>query len=481
MSFVSVSAAPVLSTLFFMTISVVALSAMLMAVHQLWKRHARVVAAGAITFLVCVVTLSTAYAADQVIINGDGCQVTEEDYSDGGLLLHHDLYLRIDFPDTHWRFGLRNMGMKGPQILDVTLQGAQYTTPQYIIKRAGLAEMFVPYDDRSHTYYDMSFGNNRLDQMDPQDLPSQDGALVFFRSQHGGVGYLRDSVPKVAVECRDEGVAWLCKEPGSHIRRRVHEVVVWSVFDAYNYDYIIEYTFHEDGRITFRNGATGYNLPYDTSEPHVHNSFWRVSTKLLGRDDNAAFQFAHQEDGSGYIATDTYAPIPTEETADWNPLQFSNLLVQSQTQTDDYGHLVGYQFYPFNRQGTGHFQETWTQHDQDLTNDNTGEDGTGSGFNNWLYTWYSPDNYLLAYLNGQPLGGTGDGIVLWYIGSAHHEPTDADNQMGSGGRTGITLVHWSGFEMAPHNLFDYNPLGGPGRCGTSSDQNDAELLMSHHH
>ena len=116
-----------------------------------------------------------------------------------------------------------------------------------------------------------------------------------------------------------------------------------------------------------------------------------------------------------------------------------------------------------------------------MTNDNPGEDGTGTGVNNWLYTWYSPNSYLLAYLNGQPLGGTGDGIVLWYIGSAHHEPTDADNQMGNGQRTGITLVHWSGFEMNPHNFFDYNPLGGPPRCGTGYDKNEADLLMGMHH
>jgi hypothetical protein len=443
------------------------------------SRQLRIVAASAATLFGVLLAITPAAATDRVIINGNGCQVTEEDAV--GIFLTHDLYLRIDYPNTHWRFGLRNMGMKGTQALDVSIQGAQYTSPQYIIKRAGLAEMFVPYDDRSHTYYDMSFGNDRLDQMDPQDLPSQNGALVYFRSQNGSTFYVRDPVPKVAVECRDEGVGYLCKEPGSHVRRRIQEVVVWSVFDAYNYDYIIEYTFHEDGRITFRTGATGYNLPYDTSEPHVHNGLWRVSTKLLGRDDNQSMQFVHQEDSNGYIATDTYEPIPTEETADWNPLQFSNLVVESQTQTNDYGHLVGYQFYPYNRQGTGHFQETFTQHDEDLTNDNPGEDGTGTGINNWLYTWYNPNSYLLSYLNGQPLGGTGDGIVLWYFGSTHHEPTDADNQMGNGGRTGITLVHWLGFEMNPHNFFDYNPLGGPPRCGDSNDLNEAQLLQSHHH
>ncbi len=438
----------------------------------------RLLACG-IALLAVLFAITSASATDVVLINGNGCTVTEE--AAVGLLLPQDLYLRIDFPNTHWRFGLRNLGMKGTQVTNVTIEGAQYTSPQYIIKRAGLAEMFVPYDDRSHTYYDMSFGDDRMDQMDPADLPSQNGALTYFRSQTGSFYYVRDAVPKLAVECRDEGIAWLCKEPGNHVRRRAQEVVVWSVFDAYNYDYIIEYTFHEDGRITFRNGATGYNLPYDTSEPHVHNGLWRVSTKLLGRDDNGVSEFEHVEDANGYIATDTYAPIPNEETSDWNPLEFTSLTVQSLTQTNDYGHAIGYQFYPYNRMGTGHFQETFTQHDQDLTNDNPGEDGTGTGYNNWLYTWYNPNDYLLQYLNGEPLGGTGDGIVLWYFGSTHHEPTDADNQMGSGGRTGITLVHWAGFEMVPHNFFDYNPLGGPPRCGDSSDLNDAGLLYTHTH
>lgn len=139
--------------------------------------HLRMVVVAAVVLLAAI----TAAATDRVIINATGCQVTEEDAI--GIFLHQDLYLRIDYPNTHWRFGLRNMGMKGPQILDVAIQGAQYSSLQYIIKRAGLAEMFVPYDDRSHTYYDMSFGDDRMDQMDAADLPSANGALVYFRNQ----------------------------------------------------------------------------------------------------------------------------------------------------------------------------------------------------------------------------------------------------------------------------------------------------------
>ena len=468
MSLASISLAPMLSILFFLTISGLSLTAMLLAVQQLWKRHAPVVVAGSVTLVVFFLALSTAQATDRVIINGDGCQVTEEDSV--GIFLQSNLYLRIDFPDSHWRFGLRNDGMKGLSLVDVGVQAAQFTSKQYIIKHAGLADMFVPYDDRSHTYYDMSFGNDRMDQIDAADLPSQNAALVYLRKQMG-TRYVRDTVPKVAVECREVGLGWMCKEPGNHVRRRIHDVVVWAVYDAFNYDYIIQYTFHEDGGISFRDGATGYNLPGNTSKPHVHNPFWRVSTKLFNRTDNQALEFVHVEDSNGRIATDSELPIPTEQSIDWDPLKFSNVMIQSATQTNTYGHLMGYEFLPGDRTGTGRFstrpadREMWTQHDQYLTNDHPGEDGSGSGINNWRYSWHSPDDYLLGYLNGEPMGGTGDGIVMWYISSVHHEPTDADNQRGSGGRTGITLIHWAGFDMEPHNLFDYNPLGGPANCG----------------
>ncbi len=189
MSPASISQAALLSILFFLTISGLSLTAIFLAVQQMSKRRAHLAAASGITLVVFFLALSAAQATDRVIINGTGCQVTEEDSI--GIYLHQDLYLRIDYPNTHWRFGLRNMGMKGTQALDVTLQGAQYTSPQYLIKRAGLAEMFVPYDDRSETYYDMSFGDNRMDQMDPADLPATNAALVYFRNQHGQLLYPR--------------------------------------------------------------------------------------------------------------------------------------------------------------------------------------------------------------------------------------------------------------------------------------------------
>ena len=419
--------------------------------------------------LVAMFIALPAQATDRIIINGSGCQVTEEDAV--GIFLQTNLYLRIDFPDSHWRFGLRNDGLKGLSMVDVSLQAGQFGSQQYLIKHAGMADIFVPYDDGSYSPYDMT-GSNNMDQMDAADLPAQLGALVYLRHTAGGPFYVRDPYPKVAVECRETGVAWLCKQGGNHTRRRVYEVVVWGVYDGGNYDNIIQYTFKEDGGITFRYGATGYNLPGKTSAPHVHNGLWRVSTKLFGRTDNQALQFQHVESSDGTSATDSEPQITNETSLDWDPFKFNSVIVESDTQMNDWGSLMGYEFLPGDRTGTGRFsqhpsdKELWTLADYYVSNDNPGEDGSGSGKDNWRYTWYSPDDYLLRYIgDSQPVGGTGDGVVIWYIGSAHHDPSDLDNQKGSDNRTGVTLIHWSGFDMEPHNLFDYNPLGGPPKCG----------------
>ena len=139
MSLASISLAPMLSTLFFLTISGLSLTAILLAVQQLWKRHAALVVASSVTLVVFVVALSAAQASDRVIINGDGCQVTEEDAFDGGIFLNNNLYLRIDFPDSHWRFGLRNDGLKGLSLVDVGIQAAQFTSQavHHQARRAG--------------------------------------------------------------------------------------------------------------------------------------------------------------------------------------------------------------------------------------------------------------------------------------------------------------------------------------------------------
>jgi hypothetical protein len=58
-------------------------------------------------------------------------------------------------------------------------------------------------------------------------------------------------------------------------------------------------------------------------------------------------------------------------------------------------------------------------------------------------------------------------FAVWHVSSVYHDPHDEDQASfaadPSFGHKGVTLMHWSGFDLVPHNLFDANPLGAPHR------------------
>jgi Cu2+-containing amine oxidase len=81
--------------------------------------------------------------------------------------------------------------------------------------------------------------------------------------------------------------------------------------------------------------------------------------------------------------------------------------------------------------------------------------------------YQDPDAYLIASLTNESVANAN--VVLWYRSSTHHLPQDEDRPNWTGHTSpdrGITLVHWMGFELAPHDFFDFNPLGGPHYCGS---------------
>ena len=78
--------------------------------------------------------------------------------------------------------------------------------------------------------------------------------------------------------------------------RRGRELVLWSGLEAGNYMYIMSYSFHDDGTIAFRVGATGQNLPGHRFEAHMHNAHWRVDIDLVDGSKNSAMLMRHLED-----------------------------------------------------------------------------------------------------------------------------------------------------------------------------------------
>jgi hypothetical protein len=312
----------------------------------------------------------------------------------------------------------------------------------------------------------------------------------------------------VVAEVRDRGVAWLCKQDSDSVRRG-QDFVVWGVSDAGNYDNIVQMSFGDDGSMHFRLGNTGYNAGYPATpaEAHTHDGLWRVDMDLNGGLHNSAYWVTHAEPSGSPIATDTKAAFGVEGARQWSYDQFASLLIED-AGTNAFGNNLGYEFTPAGLGMSRHYgpHEGWTLNDVYVTvyDDNefgwlntwaSDHDFTWENFSDTDYLnnhctvydehgnpiifqdylnyaichWQPPDQYLLTYLNDQSV--MDNDIVIWIRGTAHHDPSDEDrsaadlNPFNPTGITGVTIAHWAGFDVTPHNLFDDNPLGGPVKCG----------------
>jgi|GEM_PF-1213134 len=359
--------------------------------------------------------------------------------------------LRV-FADVSWHVCVTDMGMKSLWVGPVELKRTPTSPWMTVLYQAGLADIFVPYHQRTwFRPYDLNPWVFALDAVQPQDAGSTGGTVVLTN----------ETVPTVVTEVRDRGIAWLCKQTTS-IRRRGQEFIVWGIADGGNYDNIVQYSFRDDGSIGFRLGNTGYSDPSSPDEPHMHTGLWRVDMDLNGSANDTAYYEIHNEYNT-LTASDTIAPVGNEGGFKWIDIQFKSLLIQDAS-TNAYGHRLGYEFTPAVQNGVArHFGpgEQWTQDDVYVTRYHSNELAWTIPAN-----WSTPDGYLAPTINGESTNN--QDLVEWVKASAHHHPTDEDrsiNDLSTTNTTGVTLVHWSGFDIEPHNLFNTNPLGGPPRCG----------------
>jgi primary-amine oxidase len=391
-------------------------------------------------------------------------------------VLDKTIGLEKTFPNgVTWHVCVTDTGMKGMGLSRVYLKRTPTSPWMWVLYQAGLADIFVPYD-QSTTFrpYDMRW-THMLDQVF-NNLAGINGTLITLSNE---------KVPTVVAEVRERGVGWLCIGKTEEAWRG-QEFVVWGVSDGGNYKNIVEYSFRDDGGMTFRLGNTGYNNPAMPTQAHTHNGLWRVDMDLNGAANNRAIWFQHAEpdpDSSPFLQSSNdelpfNGGVEGARRWDASPIppappgllpQYTSLLIQDAA-TNAFGNNLGYEFTPLQagtsrHYGTAFGTEVWTQNDVYVTVYHPNE-------LDWTITdypashWKSPDNYLLTSINGESVYPRND-LVVWIDASKVHDPTDEDrsvNDLSGGGTTGVTLVHWSGFNIEPHNLFDINPLGGPVQC-----------------
>jgi Cu2+-containing amine oxidase len=226
--------------------------------------------------------------------------------------------------------------------------------------------------------------------------------------------------------------------------RRGEEVALWGAIDAANYNYVIEWTFRDDGVVLGRVGATAQNLPGVPFEAHMHGPIWRLDIDLNGSTGDSVHVAKHIEPSSIFTpqrANDTMSLVAFESGLQWNPLQFTALHIQDANLRNARGHPSAYHLMPI-RTGTPRHMENFTKNDFWVTRFN-GSEMAGASLPSFV-------NFLTPVSNTD--------VVVWYYGGVHHLVRDEDGQIINGRWVGEAHIMWTGFMMKPHNLFDTTPL-----------------------
>lgn len=279
-----------------------------------------------------------------------------------------------------------------------------------LIYEARVSQLFVPYHAGSPRYLDVGYGFGAV-PLALADCPTPTGVIL---------GRGRETCKQV----RDRGIAW----KHDSLVRRGEELVLWSVMAAANYNYIVEWTFRDDGVVVGRVGATGQIAGANT---HVHGPIWRLDLDLNGACCDTVSTFRHAE--SGATATDSMSDITAETGRTWDPQAFSAVHVRDGSLKNSSGHFSEWHLMP-TRDGTPLHQEPFTKNAFWITR----------------YSWSETlGNDLPSYiLPPQPVANSD--IVLWYYAGLHHLIRDEDQNM--------THMMWVGFTLKPHDVWAKTPL-----------------------
>jgi Cu2+-containing amine oxidase len=279
-----------------------------------------------------------------------------------------------------------------------------------IIYDARVSQLFVPYHGGSPRYYDVNYGFGAV-PLTSGDCPPPTGAIL-------GPG------SPTCKQVRDRGLAW----KHDALKRRGEELVLWSVLAAANYNYIIEWTFRDDGMIIGRVGATGQVAG---STAHMHGPIWRLDLDLNGSCCNGANLFTHTEVSAA--ASDAHLPVVMEGGLSWNASTFPMLEIHDQTLKNSNSKQTSWDLMPTVAGIPSHL-----------------ESFTKSTF--WVthyHYWEMFGNSLPTYVSPPEVVANSD-IVVWYYAGLHHLVRDED--------TGMTHLMWVGFALRPANLWGKTPL-----------------------
>lgn len=335
-----------------------------------------------------------------------------------------------------WQMCWELRGLEGVVLHDVTYTppGA---APVEVLAEASVAQIHVPYDDGQYRFHDVSdYGlGNYVNDLQPGDCP--EGSLLTLGTVH--------------VLCQQvTGSGYRFKSYAEQAQGTTLSLFSVSHIGAYNY--VVAWSFDDDGTIRPEIGATGQLQRFGGTRgtgwyvgargfavAHMHNYYWRLDFDINGADDDRVEELAASASSGRQSFTNTRTAFPSEVARRVRPGAFRSWRVLDGTTRNAAEHPISYELRPETDSiFRGPNYEPFTQNEFYVTADEDCE----------RFASHNPNlggtcgSNLAEFVNGETLVGAD--LVVWYGTSFRHLPRQEDvGHMGN---------HWSGFSIQPRDL-----------------------------
>ncbi|HEY6795349.1 MAG TPA: hypothetical protein VI248_11780 [Kineosporiaceae bacterium] len=365
---------------------------------------------------------------------------------------------------TTWRMCWRINQLSGLVLEKVFISSTRYPEPVQVLDSISLAQLNVPYDSGETEYNDISdfgFGGDDLQTLGGADCKGGSARVGF------------DDAPTPArrkvlcVSAEPSGQAYRLENPVAGkppLGKQGHDLVLRSISKVGWYEYISEYRFADNGRITARLGATGDLSPNDYVTPdtgwpigkgaqsyasnHYHSAFWRVDFNIDGKGNEKIEQYDTTPAGGNGTSSAILKTVKTNIQTEGSFTKVNRRWwrVVSPTSQNQDGHLRSYEL----DTGANDPYESHPETTPDVT-----------------FTQQHPCEQL-ATGNADPECGNRTSILdysrdketmtdplMWVRVGFHHIPRDEDQSP--------MPVHWQGFDLTPRDFTEMSRLTPPER------------------
>ncbi|MEH2143044.1 primary-amine oxidase [Nostoc sp.] len=383
-----------------------------------------------------------------------------------------------------WKFRYLMHPRNGLMLYQVTHKDGENIRP--VLYRASLSEMVVPYGDPEPTWsfrnafdvgeYNLGLLANTMELS--KEIPENGFLLDAVFANEQGEPYKMPGV--IGIYERDNGMLWKHYEYNTQRNdvRRSRELVMTMTAAIDNYDYSINWIFHQDGTLEVQNELTGVVLAQGTASEKQSegNSDGRLIAKnIFGVNHQHFFNYRLDFDVDGQansvmemnvkaLPMDEKNPLGNaialvetpliNETAAVRDLDLKNSrewMIVSADKKNPLGAAPGYMLMPggnsmfFPVEGSKIRQRAeFATHHVWVTKYKPAELYAGGDYPNQT----QPGQGLPKYIaDDESL--MGKDIVLWYTMGVTHIPRSEDWP--------VMPVHRVGFKLAPRGFFSRNP------------------------